>query len=503
MLKATTILTLVLCPLATVAQERLDENEIFGQPAPQQDPTQSPPGPLPTPTSEGKTYGELPQTQQAPEARLLPPPFVQDPLKIGGQIYLRTVGQWQQGVRASDSSLSAPALVDGYMDVRPNDRVRGFLLTRLQYDLSRSTSQTATDASAGSSGGVGGSSATDLLGTSQNPQLLLDQLWVTFDVEHAAFVTAGKQHVKWGTGVFWNPTDFLHPVRRDPLAVFDTRTGETMVKLHLPWERRGWNLFAMAVADESQPVGHLGHVGAGARAEVVFGTAELGIDGLVRRGKDALLGLDFSAGFGDFDLHGEAELRKGSDLALFRPEGTAGALTVGAPYQPDGLRPAIVGGLSWSYKYSDQDSLTAGFEYFYDSNGYEDASLYPWLLVQQQQTGLQYFTPFYLGRRYAALYLRLPKPGSWNDTTFSLSTLGNLGDRSYVTRLDCSVLLLTYLTLEAYVAGHYGARGGEFRFALDVPQTTLPSSSGAAKTVGPLSSAAPVLDFGLAVRLKL
>ncbi len=92
---------------------------------------------------------------------------------------------------------------------------------------------------------------------------MLDQLWVNFDVDHRAFVTVGRQHVKWGVGKFWNPTDYLHPVKRDPLATFDTRTGTTLVKLHVPWEKRGWNLYAVGLledagGDTGQPTNRLG-----------------------------------------------------------------------------------------------------------------------------------------------------------------------------------------------------------------------------------------------------
>ena len=80
------------------------------------------------------------------------------------------------------------------------------------------------------------------------PGRVLDQLWINFDVAHRAFVTVGRQHVKWGVGKFWNPTDYLHPVRRDPLATFDARTGTTMLKLHVPWEKRGWNFYAVSPA---------------------------------------------------------------------------------------------------------------------------------------------------------------------------------------------------------------------------------------------------------------
>ncbi len=451
--------------------------------------------------SDAEVFGEGPP--QAPQQAPAPEPRPrEDPLRIGGMLYLRLLGQSLQGEPPADWTLSAPALVDGYLDVRPNDRVRGYLLARLQYDLSRADSSGAAPP-AGTPGGIGGSGtaiSTAQLFQTQNPRMLLDQLWVNFDVERRVFVTAGRQHVKWGTGHFWNPTDFLHAVRRDPLAVFDARTGTTMLKVHVPWEKRGWNFYGMGVLDESQPIGLVRNVGAGGRAEVVLGTAELGIDGLVQRDRDPRVGVDFSAGIWDLDVYGEAALRKGSDVPLYRPAGSIGTLAIGAPYEPSGLRPAITGGASWSYKYSDEDAFTVGAEYFYNANGYPDASLYPYLLYQEQLTGQLVFTPFYLGQHYAGVYFLLPNPGSWNNTTFTLSTIGNLSDRSFVSRIDYAVVVLTYLRIEAYVGAHWGTRGGEFRFAVDVSGVPNPSDPAAPISI---HVPPPVLDFGAALRVNM
>jgi hypothetical protein len=158
--------------------------------------------------------------------------------------------------------------------------------------------------------------------------------------------------------------------------------------------------------------------------------------------------------------------------------------------------------------YSDEDALTVGAEYFYQASGYDDPRVYPFLLfgapslvpapalvVRQDPAA---FTPFYLGRHYAGAFLLLPAPGRWNDTTFTLSILGNLSDKSFVARLDHSVLALTYLRVETFVAGHLGTRGGEFRFALDLP----PEIAGSLGT-GRFGIEAPVLDVGVALRVSL
>ena len=55
----------------------------------------------------------------------------------------------------------------------------------------------------------------------------------------------GLQRIKWGSGRFWNPTDFLNQQRKDPLDFFDKRLGVAMLKLHLPLEAQGWNIYGI------------------------------------------------------------------------------------------------------------------------------------------------------------------------------------------------------------------------------------------------------------------
>ena len=117
---------------------------------------------------------------------------------------------------------------------------------------------------------------------------------------------------------------------------------------------------------------------------------------------------------------------------------------------------------------------------------------------------------FYIGRHYAALFLSLPAPYSWNYTTFTLSTLSNLSDMSFVSRVDYSVTLLTHLTLEAFLGVHYGTRGGEFRAGFDIPRqitsTTIATPTGPMDmcVVSEQRNISPaLLDLGVALRMKI
>ncbi len=497
------------------AQDRPSEEELFGAPPAadtreraERAPKEAGPGRAGEPRGSPRPEeAELFGATGSPNAVPPPPEGIvpkerDDPLRLGGQLYWRTATTWNDGVDPADWPLSAPALLDVYLDARPNDRVRAFVLGRMAYDGTLE-GEGAAQLPAGSTD----PSLEDFVHAQQgaNPDAVLDQLWVNFDVGRRLFVTAGRQHVKWGVARFWNPTDYLHTMPRNPLAPFDRRTGTTLVKLHVPWEARGWNAYGVLALEDTgagpRTTRRLGALGAGGRAEAVIGTLEVGADALLKDGREPRFGVDLSLGVWELDLYAEAALRSGATVERWRlVPGPAPALE---RVRHEGLTPQVVAGATWSTKYSDEDVLTVGAEYFYDDTGYGDADVYPYLLAVPSVFPGEpsAFSPFYLGRHQAALFATLPSPGGWNDTTFTLSALGNLSDRSFVVRLDHSVLALTYLRVETFVAGHFGERGGVYRFALDPALLgTLPAD--ARESLGPIDRP-PVLDLGVAIRVSL
>ncbi len=523
--RTTLALAAALAALPALAQERPNEGDLFGGDSPEAKPapadaarpdegslfgdsTESPPAPAPETAEPPASTASTPSAEQDRDAQALNGPAAtnafeteeatEDPLKIGGRFYLRALTQGNEGVSFGNTSFSAPMLVDGYLDARPTDRLRGFVLGRLTLDPTRRDG----------SGGFIPSGTTTNTGAA-DPRVLLDQAWLRFDVGRSLFITAGKQHVKWGTSRFWNPTDFLSPQRRDPLALFDARTGATMLKVHVPWEARGWNFYAIGLLDNAGPANTLGRVGGAARAEVVLGQTELGVDAVLQRGRKPRFGLDISSALGPIDVYGEVALKRGSDTPLYRLPGNVSISDLlgqvqggGMPpdlsalpieqYYPDGYTPQVSGGATWTFAYSENDTATVGVEYFYNSTGYPTSLAYPYLIFQGQ------FQPFFLGQHYAAIYGVLAGPGTWDDTNFILSNLGNLSDRSFITRLDVTHRALRYLSVEAFVAVNYGQKGGEFRFALD-----LPAMSMGGQPIPPIAVAAPTVQAGLGLRIDL
>jgi hypothetical protein len=180
----------------------------------------------------------------------------------------------------------------------------------------------------------------------------------------------------------------------------------------------------------------------------------------------------------------------------------------------DGVTPQAVLGVSYGVNYSDEDAILFAAEYFYNGAGYDDAHIYPWLMVEPAWFGefagpvqaalgprakTNDFRSFYVGRHYVGLSVVLVAPGNWNDHTFTLAAIANASDGSGIVRLDHSVVVNTYLTVESFLAGNMGNEGGEFRFSLDVP----PQSVGGIPLTDRIRSPPPVLSAGVNLRVKL
>lgn len=393
----------------------------------------------------------------------------EDKLAIGGRLYLRMNAFVPVDAEPEDVRLTSPNLLDLFVDARPNDRLRGFAQARLSHDWT--VQEGDTDA-------LGQPTPADLV--------TLDQVWIKGDVAHKLFVTAGQQRIKWGAGRFWNPTDFLNQQALDPLAVFDERTGVALLKLHVPLEKAGTNLYGLVNLDGAAA---LAEPGGAVRAEVAAGPGEITVSTAARKDQPLRLGGDLSFGLSVFDLHVEGAVQHGEGLSHW--EGSYDAASFAFPDEIDTSEewiPQVVAGVEVSAKYNDEDVLIVGVEYFYNGAGYDDAVLYPWLFVSGD------YTPFYLGRHYGAAYVFVPGPGRLDDTSLNASVLGNLSDQSYAARLQLSQVVLTQLTLTAYGTYHFG-EVGEFNYSLDVPAIPgiLPDG---------LHIARPLVDVGIGASLE-
>jgi hypothetical protein len=392
----------------------------------------------------------------------------ENPLDIGGDIYQRAYTDFQRGLTEGEQPFNLPLQVDLYLDGRPNDRVRTYVMGRLLYDSTK-------DAYGRPTSGTGGfpvlptAITPTATPTANNPQVVLDQAWIKFDLGRTVFFSLGRQHVKWGTGRLWNPSDALNPQRRDPLQPYDLRLGADMLTVQVPWEKQQANLYGIVLFDNPQPASTLQQLGGAVRMEGLVGPAEIGLSAVGRPGTLPRYSADLSTPLGPFDFYSEAAfLSNDGSLGFYEwhgiPAGPSPSINQLYSYtRLPGSALQIVGGLEYTGAWRENRQATVALEYFYNELGSSDGHIYPILLYYGA------YTPFYLGRHYAALALRAEGPDSGKRSSYNLSTLANLDDKSAVTRLDVTYLLHDNLTIGAWGSINYGASGGEFNFTLDTP----------------------------------
>ena len=401
-----------------------------------------------------------------------------DTFKLGGGLYWRSTSLINEERNTDEITFRNAALIYLYGDARPNDRLRAFIKGRFDHVLSGIDENP-----------IGQQDAINL-GFNERTRARIDQLWLKFDLGRKVFFTVGQQPIRWGTGRIWNPTDFVNAQRRDPLAIFDARPGISLAKMHIPFENTGTNLYAIAQFDDVQNAHEIGGV---FRVEQTMGPTEASLSVGVREDQPLRIGADFSGGLGPLELKGEYAVTHGGNRLKWTGDFD---LTGTVPKLPttqdigDDWTSQMMASVEWGIAYGDNDTLFLTVEYFFNQDGYDDVKLYPWLITQGA------FMPLYLGRHYAGLNMVLPGPGRWDDSTFILSGISNLSDKSVITRFDYQHRILTRLSVYFFAALHTGEKG-EFRFEFDLPAN--PNLAELARNSGVPDTIASQLDNGIQV----
>ncbi|MCX6131104.1 MAG: hypothetical protein NTX25_18860 [Proteobacteria bacterium] len=357
-----------------------------------------------------------------------------DTLQIGGRLELRASSAQEEQQTFQKGSFIPSKTADIYFDTRPHEDLRVFLRTRL-YE--------APDKAAAAGSEVKSSSV----------RQDIDELWFKWDVDDAVFVSYGKQHLKWGSGTIWNPTDFTARSPKDPFALFDRRLGQELLKIHIPNEKLGFNYYAVLQLDDAE---RNDDIGLALRGEFAFlGTGELALSAATRRGKAQRLGLDVSSALGPIDVKLEFALSKNEDRTFYE-----GGLLTDEEFQlPNSYEDRskqfkqAVAGFQYTFKYWGEDTVSLGAEYFYNELGYETRVTEIYSLLLQQSSSL------YAGRRYIGGYMRLPNPGSWNKTSFFMTGLKNIADKTSSLRITGSWEIFRQANFEAYVNQCFGEYG--------------------------------------------
>lgn len=369
-----------------------------------------------------------------------------DRLQIGGRLELRANANKVDDQRFQESPYFQNKTADIYFDTRPNKDVRAFFRMRFYEDSVRSRG--ADDSLTNSDEPVAVTEQTGVKGI----ESAIDELWLKWDIEDTLFVTAGKQHVKWGRGRFWNPIDFTATEVKDPFALFDRRLGQEMIKLHLPLEKSGHNFYLIAQFDD---VTRNDDVGVAARAEFAVGdNGEFALSLQSKRDRAIKAGIDTGFGLGNFDIGIEsAWLTRDTGP---RYEGDLDVLQSILPietYDDKKIYNQSVFNLEYVWKYNDDDTMNFGIEGFWNELGYDNAELEFYSLINGRSKVL------YAGEEYVAAYLRLAGPGNWNDSSFIVNAVQNLSDQTALARFTATYTFYKQITVEGYVSRCFGDYG--------------------------------------------
>lgn len=456
--------------------------EIFGEAPAAQSPT-----PAPSPTPVASPAAPVPQREPADrapaDARATEPASTQDTrpasgqstpetaqgqttvisdkafletLAIGGRVELRATLNQQETQSLSHAPVNQLRQAYLYFDSRPNEDIRSLARIRLTQDVVATQGRARlnpSDPTAPADSGDGlenRSGSADSCGDCVRTEL--DELWIKWDVRNRAFVTLGKQHLKWGSGQLWNPTDFTALQTRDPFALFDRRLGQSLVKLHVPVESLGDNYYVILQFDD---VERADDIAPALRGEFTFlGSGELALSFQTRRDQALRFGADVSTALGPVDVHVESAFSTRQKQTFYK--GTLAPEQGRLPQEVSHRErwySQVLAGVDKTWKYSDEDNLTVGAEYFYNELGYDDRRLALYSLLNGQSQVL------YSGIHYGGVFMRVPNPGRWNKTSFYLNGIQNFSDDTALVRLTTAYLLFNEATIEGFVShctGDYG-----------------------------------------------
>ncbi|MEK7691276.1 MAG: hypothetical protein AAB425_09665, partial [Bdellovibrionota bacterium] len=311
-------------------------------------------------------------------------PELDERFRLGGSLDVEAQSYFLDATASRRSYLFNPNSLRLYFESRLKNDIRGFGKFRATYDPVAGT------------GGV----SSPLSGTVYpRIQADLEELKLQFNAASRVFFTVGKQKIRWGSGRFWNPSDFLNSVDRDPLSTEDLRSGVSLIKTHVPLASS--NAYLVQRVDGADRISRIQNA---LRFEApLWEASEGGVTAVWTSGLKPAFSLDLSSDvIGNFDANVEAVASCG----------TAGPFA-------DRWKPTLLAGFSYDFPYAERDVFTIAAEYFRNPFGLTSKEDYLATILAGA------YRPNRLARDYAMVYLFMPGPGSWDDWSFILFQLVN------------------------------------------------------------------------------
>lgn len=138
------------------------------------------------------------------------------------------------------------------------------------------------------------------------------ELFMDVNVARHVYFRMGKQVLQWGRGYFWNPTDLVNVEKKTFVERIGSREGTFGIKTHVPFGTK-WNIYGFLDMNNLNTVDDC--AGA-ARFEGLFGGTEAGLALWGKKGKDPILGLDFSTTLFKWSVTGEMSITNGDNYRI-------------------------------------------------------------------------------------------------------------------------------------------------------------------------------------------
>jgi hypothetical protein len=203
------------------------------------------------------------------------------------------------------------------------------------------------------------------------PNINIFELFSDVSINDRVFIRFGKSTVKWGVGYFWSPADVIN---LEPINLFDTeaqREGPVNIRIHIPFLGTQNNMYIYSIFDQNDV--DFDTTAIALRAEILFGTYELGIGGYYRADTAERAMLTLTGPLGSFDIFGEAMISRGSAKTFISSIQTTSPWAV--LQKPDNeIRNQVFVSASAGFLYSNSnENVTALGQYYYNGESYSDS----------------------------------------------------------------------------------------------------------------------------------
>ena len=256
----------------------------------------------------------------------------------------------------------------------------------------------------------------------------LREVFFDFNINRIAYFRIGKQYLKWGRNLFWNPSDLINVEKQDFIDPDKNLEGTRGVKIHIPFGTK-YNIYAFANLEE---VGSFEDVAWSGKFEFLVGDTEMAFSGWYQKNFEPVFGYDFSTRLFRMDIQGEMSISHGENQdSLLRVTDDVGNVSYTTTRIEDKWIPKASIGFTKTYDLFDiNDRISIRGEFYYNHTGYS------YNVFEDQQSlltllGSGLYEPNHVSKYYASLFTGIQR-FIVTEASLNINILSNLTDGSSI-----------------------------------------------------------------------